>query len=98
MFYFAYSQLLADLDALEAAVDTAQSNVTDMASMVPIVKEQFEKNQEQLNIAEKNAMDAHNQSQQAQQVTCDQYLSLSSPTPPHPTDPSLYGGYSVIRS
>ncbi|KAJ7382944.1 hypothetical protein OS493_031720 [Desmophyllum pertusum] len=61
------NQLLADLDALEAAVDTAQSNVTDMASMVPMVKEQFEKNQEQLNIAEKNAMDAHNQSQQAQQ-------------------------------
>jgi len=61
-------QLLAALDSLEKAVDTAQANVTDMASMVPMVKEQFQKNQEQLAITEQNAMDAHNQSQIANRV------------------------------
>lgn len=67
-FYFALFQLLAALDSLEKAVDTAQANVTDMASMVPMVKEQFQKNQEQLAITEQNAMDAHNQSQIANRV------------------------------
>ena len=68
MFYSASFQLLAILDFLEKTVDTAQANVTDMASMVPMVKEQFQKNQEQLNITEQNAMDAHNQSQIADRV------------------------------
>jgi len=57
------NELLAALDSLEKAVDTAQGNVTDMQSMLPMVKEQYQKNQEQLAITEKNAMDAHNQSQ-----------------------------------
>lgn len=74
MFCFASSQLLAALDALEKAVDTAQGNVTDMASMIPMVREQFAKNQEQLANAEQNAMDAHNQSQTAQRVCY--YLNL----------------------
>jgi len=65
---FASFQLLAALDSLEKAVDTAQANVTEMASMVPMVKEQFQKNQVQLSITEQNAMDANNQSQIASRV------------------------------
>lgn len=68
LFYFALFQLLAALDALEKAVDTAQGNVTDMATMVPMVREQFDRNQEQLAITEQNAKDAHSQSQIANRV------------------------------
>lgn len=75
MFCFVSSQLLAALDALEKAVDTAQGNVTDMATMIPMVRDQFAKNQEQLENAEQNAMDAHNQSQTAQRV-CHYYFYL----------------------
>lgn len=49
-------------------MDTAQANVTDMASVVPMVEEQFQKNEEQLAITEQNAMDAHKQSQIANRV------------------------------
>lgn len=69
------NQLLAALDSLEKAVDTAQANVTDMASMVPMVEEQFQKNEEQLAITEQNARDAYNQSQIANREV-DELLDL----------------------
>ena len=49
-------------------MDMAQGNATEMAGMVPMVREQFENNLEQLNITQKNAVDAHNQSQTAREV------------------------------
>lgn len=59
------TRLLSGLDALENAIDAAQSNVTEIAGEVPLVQKQFAKNIEQLNITEKNALDAHDQSQTA---------------------------------
>ena len=80
--YFVTFQLLAALDSLKMAVDTAQMNVTDMASMVPMVKEQFRKNQEQLAITKQNAMDANNQSQIASRVcNCIDFFLKTLPLP-----------------
>ena len=80
-FHFASFQLLAALDSLEKAVDTAQANVTDMASMVPMVEEQFQKNEEQLAITEQNARDAYNQSQIANRVCHCNYVCPKNLTP-----------------
>ena len=68
MFCYAYFQLLAALEKLQEAVDIAEGNVTDMATMIPMVREQFEKNQEQLDITEHNATNAHEESQAAEKV------------------------------
>ena len=61
-------QLLADLDSLEKAVDSAQGNVTEIAGMVPMVQQQFEDNLEQLEKTQENAVYAHIESQTAQKV------------------------------
>lgn len=54
--------LQAALDKLEKDVDTARANVTNMAAMIPMVTEQFDKNQQQLAITEQKANDAHGES------------------------------------
>ena len=72
---FVLFQLLSGLDALENAIDAAQSNVTEIAGEVPLVQKQFAKNIEQLNITKKNALDAHDQSQTARKVRKGHYLS-----------------------
>lgn len=74
---FILFQLLSGLDALENAIDAAQINVTEIASEVPLVQKQFEKNIEQLNITKKNALDAHDQSQTARKVRKGHYLELN---------------------
>lgn len=50
------------MDKLEKDVDTARANVTNMAAMIPMVTEQFDKNQQQLAITEQKANDAHGES------------------------------------
>ncbi|RMX57034.1 hypothetical protein pdam_00006173 [Pocillopora damicornis] len=55
-------QLQAALDKLEKDVDTARANVTNMAAMIPMVTEQFDKNQQQLAITEQKANDTHGES------------------------------------
>lgn len=54
--------LQAALDKLEKDVDTARANVTNMAAMIPMVTEQFDKNQQQLAITEQKANDTHGES------------------------------------
>ena len=64
----AFFQLQAALDKLEKDVDTARANVTNMAAMIPMVTEQFDKNQQQLAITEQKASDAHGESVTAEKV------------------------------
>ena len=64
----AFFQLQAALDKLEKDVDTARANVTNMAAMIPMVTEQFDKNQQQLAITEQKANDAHGESVTAEKV------------------------------
>ena len=49
-------------------MDTARANVTNMAAMIPMVTEQFDKNQQQLAITEQKANDAHGKSVTAEKV------------------------------
>ena len=64
----AFFQLQAALDKLEKDVDTARANVTNMAAMIPMVTEQFDKNQQQLAITEQKANDTHGESVTAEKV------------------------------
>ena len=57
-------------------MDIAQGNVTEMAGMVPMLQEQFQDNLQQLNITEENALDAHNESEVAQEV-CTTFAFIS---------------------
>ena len=49
-------------------MDTARANVTNMAAMIPMVTEQFDKNQQQLAITEQKANDTHGESVTAEKV------------------------------
>lgn len=51
--------------------------MTEIAGEVPLVQKQFAKNIEQLNITEKNALDAHVQSQTARKVRKGHYLKFN---------------------